>query len=199
MPDDRSQKRHAEVFDNLYLNITNRCSAGCVFCIRNASDGVYGYNLRLSSEPSEEEIIRELESLDLSRYKEAVFTGFGEPTCRLDTLLGITKWLHNKGVHVRLDTNGHGQLLNPGRNVLAELKKAGLDALSVSLNAESEEKYKALCRPVFEKSYQALLDFTKDAVNAGLSTRMTVVGGQDIDIKECERIAISLGASFKIR
>jgi len=45
---------------NLYLNITNRCSASCVFCIRFISDGVYGYNLRLSREPAEEEIFAAL-------------------------------------------------------------------------------------------------------------------------------------------
>ena len=188
-----------EAFGNLYLNITNRCSANCVFCIRNTCDGVYGYNLRLSREPSEEEIIRALENLNLTKYKEVVFTGFGEPTCRFDTVLRITEWLHKRGIHVRLDSNGHATLMHPGRDVVAELKAAGLDAVSVSLNAESEEKYNRLCRPIFEGSYQALLDFTKKALKAGLRTRMTVVRQQGIDIRECERIATGLGASFRVR
>lgn len=186
-------------FGNLYLNITNQCSASCVFCIRHFSDGVYGYNLRLSKEPSEEEIIRELESLNLTQYKEVVFTGFGEPTCRFDMLLRLTTWLHKKGMHVRLDTNGHASLMYPGRDVVEELKTAGLDAVSVSLNAESEEKYNRLCKPVFEGSYGALLDFTKKAVKAGIRTRMTVVWQPDINISECEKIASGLGASFKVR
>lgn len=188
-----------EAFGNLYLNITNQCSAGCVFCIKNTCDGVYGYNLRLSEEPSEEEIITELESLKLSDYKEVVFTGFGEPTCRFDTVLCITNWLHKRRIPVRLDTNGHAALINPGRDVVTELKAAGLDAVSVSLNAESEEKYSRLCRPVFEGSYRALLDFTKKAVKAGIRTRMTVVGQKGIDIRECEKIATGLGASFRVR
>jgi cyclic pyranopterin phosphate synthase len=188
-----------EAFGNLYLNITNRCSARCTFCIRNISDGVYGYNLRLSRDPSEEEIIGELEGLDLTQYKEVVFTGFGEPTCRFDMVLRITEWLHKRGVHVRLDTNGHAALMHPGRDVVAELKAAGLHAVSVSLNAETEEKYNRLCRPTLEGSYPALLDFTKKAVMAGLRTRMTVVGKQDINLGECERIATGLGASFKVR
>ena len=129
-----------ESFGNLYLNITNRCSASCLFCIRHYSDGVYGYNLRLSRKPSEEEILRELESLDLAQYKEVVFTGFGEPTCRFDALLRLTEWLSKKGLHVRLDTNGDAALMSPGRDVVTELKTAGLDAVSVSLNAESEGK-----------------------------------------------------------
>jgi cyclic pyranopterin phosphate synthase len=188
-----------EVFGKLYLNITNQCSADCVFCIRRTCDGVYGYNLRLSKEPSESELVKELEDVTIEQYKEIVFTGFGEPTCRFDTVLSITKWLKSKGMQVRLDTNGHAALINPGRDVIAELKAVGLDAVSVSLNAETEEKYERLCRPKFEGSYPALLEFTKNAVVAGIGARMTVVGDQDIDIRECERVASSLGASFTVR
>jgi len=188
-----------EAFGNLYLNITNRCSANCVFCIRNSSDGVYGYSLRLSREPSEEEILGEFENLDITKYNEVVFTGFGEPACRLDTVLRITEWLHKRGIPVRMDTNGHAALLYPDRDVVTELKAAGLSAVSVSLNAESEEKYNRLCRPALEGSYQALIEFTKKAVKAGIRTQMTVVGQPGIDIGECERIATGLGASFRVR
>lgn len=188
-----------EAFGNLYLNITNRCSAHCIFCIRNTCDGVYGYNLRLSRDPSEEEIVKELESLHLSQYKEIVFTGFGEPTCRLDTVLHLTAWLDQRGMSVRLDTNGHTALMYPGRDIVAELKTAGLAAVSVSLNAESEAKYNRLCNPVFEGAYLALMEFAKNAVKAGIRTRMTVVEQEGIDIDECEKIAAGLGASFKIR
>jgi TatD family-associated radical SAM protein len=188
-----------EAFGNLYLNITNRCSAGCIFCIRRFTDGVYGYNLRLSREPSEEEIIAELETLDLTKYKEVVFTGFGEPTCRFDTLLFLIKWLHQRGIHVRLDTNGHAALMYPGRDVVTELKAAGLESVSVSLNAESEEVYNRLCRPNFEGAYRSLLEFTEGALKAGLQTRMTVVLQSEIDIDECQKIATELGASFKVR
>lgn len=188
-----------EEFGNLYLNITNRCSADCVFCIRNFSDGVYGYRLRLSRDPAEEEILRELEKLDLSRYREVVFTGFGEPTCRLDAVLHLTEWLHRRGIAVRLDTNGHAALLHPGRDVVAELKAAGLAAVSVSLNAESEERYNRLCRPALKGSYRAMLEFAEKAVQAGIRTQMTVVGQTEIDIPACERIAAGLGASFRVR
>ncbi len=188
-----------EAFGRLYLNITNRCSARCVFCIRNTCDGVFGYNLRLTREPSEEEMIETLERLPLSQFQEVVFTGFGEPTCRLDAVLRITAWLHQKGAIVRLDTNGHAALLNPGRDVVAELKTAGLDGVSVSLNAESEENYNRLCRPLFQGAYRALLDFTKNAVRSGIQTRVTVVKQEGVDMEACKALATALGASFKVR
>jgi cyclic pyranopterin phosphate synthase len=188
-----------EAHGNLYLNITNRCTARCVFCIREFSDGVYGYNLRLSHEPSVDEIIDRLKSLDLSKYREVVFTGFGEPTVRLDSVLEITRWLSERGISVRLDTNGHGSLLYPDRDVVSELKEAGLSAMSVSLNAESEELYEKLCLPAHDNAYQALLEFTRSAVAAGLRTRITVVDLPEIDVLKCKRIAHELGADFYVR
>ena len=188
-----------EAHGNLYLNITNKCSASCVFCIRDISDGVYGYNLHLSHEPTVDEIISELDPLDLSKYREVVFTGFGEPTIRLDELLGVIRYLSERNIVVRLDTNGHAGLIHPDRNIISELKEAGLSAVSVSLNAESEELYNELCRPIYDNSYQAMLDFTKEARDAGIHTRMTVVCVPQIDIGKCERIAQDMGADFHVR
>lgn len=188
-----------EAHGNLYLNITNRCTAKCSFCIRNLCDGVYGYNLWLSAEPTYDEIINELENTGLEKYNEIVFTGFGEPTCRLDTVLEVTRWLSERGKRVRLDTNGHAKLMYPGRDVVAELKAAGMESVSVSLNAESGEKYDQLCSPAFSNAYDSLLEFTEESVKAGLRTQMTVVGMPQIDIDACEKIANGLGATFRVR
>jgi len=73
----------------------------------------------------------------------------GTMPCSSQTALGGSKG-RRKGLHVRLDTNGRAARMYPGRDVVTELKTAGLDAVSVSLNAESEEKYNRLCKPVFE-------------------------------------------------
>jgi len=57
---------------NLYLNITNRCSNRCTFCMRNFSYIFVGYNLELKTEPSKEEILAQA----LKKYsgeKEIVF------------------------------------------------------------------------------------------------------------------------------
>ena len=34
--------------NSLYLNITNRCTAACTFCVRYHTDFVKGHNLRLA-------------------------------------------------------------------------------------------------------------------------------------------------------
>ncbi|MCE8423800.1 MAG: radical SAM protein, partial [Candidatus Methanoperedens sp.] len=120
-----------EAHNNLYLNITNKCTADCVFCIKRYSDGVYGYDLRLTREPALSDIIKELSQIDISQYEEIVFTGLGEPLVRLDDVLEITRWIRTRGLPVRLDTIGHAKLLYPGRNVAEELADAGMKVVSI--------------------------------------------------------------------
>ncbi|VVB89763.1 7-carboxy-7-deazaguanine synthase [uncultured archaeon] len=188
-----------EAHGNLYLNITNRCTAECIFCIKRYSDGVYGHNLRLTSEPSLSEIINELSKTELSKYKEVVFTGLGEPLLRLDDVLEITKWLTTRGVPVRLDTIGHARLLYPDRNVARELKFAGMKVVSVSLNAQDEDTYNRLCDPKFKNSYEKMLEFAKDVSKTGMELRFTVVNLPVVDIEKCREIAKEYCADFKVR
>ena len=139
--------------DNLYLNITNKCSNNCIFCIRNFKNGVANFNLKLNEEPSVAAILSELEQvLHARNWKEIVFCGFGEPTHRLNCLLQITRWIrqhYGKPLIIRVNTNGHGCMLNQGRNVAKELKTAGVNKVSVSLNASDEETYNEVCKPEF--------------------------------------------------
>ena len=66
-----------EYGDSLYINLTNRCSNACEFCIRNFSDGVGEDNLWLELEPTYEQVIEDLSLFPLKKYKEIVFCGFG--------------------------------------------------------------------------------------------------------------------------
>ena len=67
-----------EVEDGLYINITNRCSNACSFCIRNNGNGAYGSaSLWLLREPTVDEILASVFEKDLTRYKEIVFCGYG--------------------------------------------------------------------------------------------------------------------------
>lgn len=185
---------------NLYLNITNRCTCNCIFCIKNYSDGVYGYNLMLTREPDVSEIIEALGNCELSDYNEVVFTGLGEPLTRLDDVLEITKWLKVRGVKVRIDTIGHAKLQYPGRNVAHELAKACVDEISVSLNTHDEATYDKLVRPrLYKNAYASMKDFSRDVVGEGIKLRFTVLDLPPVDIEKCRQIAEEIGAEFKIR
>lgn len=185
---------------NIYLNITNRCSSDCVFCLKTFTDTVYGYNLRLEREPATEEILQELELAFLDGpAEEVVFVGFGEPTLRLDEVIAVTEWLKVRRIRSRLDTNGHGQLLHPQRQVVAELAAAGLDAVSVSLVAHNAEVYNLLCRPLHDKAFRAVIRFAEECIAAGIATRLTVVDLPEVDIEACRSIAEKMGADFLVR
>ncbi len=184
---------------NLYLNITNRCTAECVFCIKRYSDGVYGYNLRLAQEPTLSEILNELSENKLSQYKEVVFTGLGEPLVRLDDVIEITKWLKSRGIKVRLDTIGHARLLYPERNVGEELARAGMNVVSISLNAQDEDTYNRLCKPKFKNAYEKMLEFAREVSESGMELRFTVVNLPVVEIEKCREIARGYCADFKVR
>jgi len=60
----------------LYVNVTNKCTNRCIFCIRD-TQAMKDYDLWLNKQPTAQDIISELP--DLTSYDELVFCGFGEP------------------------------------------------------------------------------------------------------------------------
>ena len=182
--------------DSLYLNITNRCSNACVFCVRNYTDFVKGHNLRLNQEPTFSEVISAMDGLE--KYREVVFCGYGEPTIRLDLLKEVARYLKSKNVQVRLNTNGQGNLINR-RNIVAEL--VGLiDVVSVSLNVDNGEKYDRLCKSKFgENTFEKVIDFMKECRKRQLKTIITVLDIPEVDLKRCEKIAGELGVELRVR
>lgn len=185
----------------LYLNITNRCTNSCYFCLSKFKTGISEFNLKLKNEPSSEDITQELRTL-LNRkpWKEIVFCGFGEPTTRLDTLLKVADWIDkNASMPVRVDTNGHASFLYPERDVVAELKDAGVSKVSVSLNAYDEDTYNEVCRPKFEGAFESVLEFIKRARDGGLDVEVTAVTISEIKISKVEKFASNLGVKFRVR
>jgi len=130
-----------------------------------------------------------------------VFCGFGEPTERLDVLLEVTKWIRQhcgKPIQIRLDTNGHGYELNPDRDVALELKNAGIDKVSVSLNAGDTETYAEICKPIFPEAYEAVLEFILKAKDL-VEVEVTAVRLPEVDLAKIQNVANNLGVKFKVR
>lgn len=181
--------------ESLYLNITNRCTNKCSFCIRFQSDYVKGHNLRLAHEPTEDELKDAIG--DPLRYQEIVFCGYGEPLLRLDVVKTVARWVKQKKGRVRIDTNGHGNMIH-GRNILPELEGI-VDSMSISLNAQSKETYDAVCKPSFRDAYEGVLSFIREAQKVIPQVQVTIVALPGVDIGECRRIAGELGVQLRVR
>lgn len=189
-----------EFGDSLYLNITNRCPNKCEFCIRNIKNGVAGNDLWLLKEPTYQELIDDLALYPLSKYKEIVFCGFGEPLCNLSLLSQIGPYLKRKGLKIRINTNGLGNLIN-NRQDVAHLISSYVDCVSISLNASTAETYQEICRSKYgEQAFYAMLQFAKDCVDEGIDTTMSVVDfiGEE-EIEACRNLVASTGAKFRVR
>lgn len=182
--------------NSLYINLTNRCTNVCDFCMRETYPIVKGHHLGIKKEPTAEEVIEAIG--DPGGYDEAVFCGYGEPTERLDILIPVARFLKSKGKRIRLDTNGHGDLIH-GRPIIQELKGL-VDTICISLNAETADKYEEICKPVFGKrTYPALIQFIKDAKQIIPSVQVSIVDMPGVDVEKCERIARELGVDFRVR
>lgn len=181
----------------VYINLTNRCTNACTFCIRVAHPGVGGHNLWIKEEPEARDVISLLEAEQT--IEKAVFCGYGEPTMRLGVLLEVAKYLKGRGAAVRLDTNGQGSAYN-GRDITPELKGL-IDTVSISLNAPDAGRYQQLCRSNFgEEAYAHILDFAKGCLKQGIETIFTVVdviGSEQVE--QSRQIAESIGAKFRVR
>jgi cyclic pyranopterin phosphate synthase len=187
--------------NRLYLNITNMCSNDCWFCFRNFKQGVGGFNLKLKREPTTAEVKVELEAaLRLRRWGEVVFCGFGEPTARLDVLLEFARWIRESvgSVPIRVDTNGHGYASNKGREVAEELRDAGVNSVSVSLNGHDEASYAENCRPTCG-GFADVLEFIKKAKMAGLDVEVSAVRLPEVDIEKVGAVAESFGVLLRVR
>ena len=132
--------------ERLYLNATNRCTNRCSFCVRYRSRGLGAAVLWGEPEPDMEMLRNAIEIRGgLEGFSEFIWCGFGEPTFRLDLIMEAAPWLREGGARIRLNTNGHANLIH-NRNVLPELAEA-VDEASVSLSAPNCSRYQELCRP----------------------------------------------------
>jgi len=189
-----------EFGDSLYLNLTNRCPNNCEFCLRSFKDGVNGNKLWLLKEPTFDEVKEDLAMFPLSKYREIVFCGFGEPTCNLSVMSQVGPYLKAKGCRTRLNTNGLGNLIN-NRSDVPRLISKYIDCVSISLNASTAEGYDEICRSKYGKdAFYAMLDFARACVEEGVETVMTVVDFiGDEEIEACRKIVEPTGAKFRVR
>ncbi len=182
----------------LYVNLTNRCSNRCSFCVRESQSAVGdAQSLWLEREPLRQEVWEELDAQDLEAFDEVVFCGYGEPTERLDDLLWLAEKLKARGVRVRVNTNGHASLI-AGEDVSARFE-GRVDCLSISLNCPTAREYAELCSPEFGlEAYPGLLDFAQKAARFVPEVVLSVVEGTT-DVDACRAVAEGIGLPLRVR
>ncbi len=191
------------VGEGLYVNMTNRCSNRCDFCIRNNGDGAYGSeSLWLVREPTREEILESIFSHELEKIPELVFCGYGEPSYRLDDAVFIAKAVKERypNIEIRINTNGQSDLIL-GRDTAPEYAGA-FDAVSISLNSPTPEKYQQICHSVFgEESFGSILNFAKNVKNYVQKTCFSVVKETltEEEIELCKKISCECEVPLRIR
>ena len=186
---------------NLYINLTNKCSNACDFCVRNERSSYYGNYLWLKNgDPTVEKVIAQANGFgDLSRFKEVVFCGFGEPTYKLAEMVALCDFFHGNGLKTRLNTNGQGNLINK-RDIVPDLKDK-IDFVNISLNASCYEKYQPICRSQFkEAGFEGLVEFAKLCRRNGVNCRFSIVDciGED-EVAACKCLADSVKIPLYVR
>jgi TatD DNase family protein len=196
----------------LYLNVTNRCSNRCGFCVRNAAEGLGGKHLWGGQEPDEEAMTQAIaRSGGAAAFSEIIWCGFGEPTYRLDLIVALSPRFRQEGCRVRLNTNGHANLIH-GRDVLPDLGEA-IDEVSVSLNAPTCKRYLELCQPLPapatgapavppEAYWEIMIDFLRRAPAHIATVQASVVGFAltNNEVEASRDLAASLGVTrFRVR
>lgn len=186
--------------DSLYLNLTNRCTNACTFCVRTTTDGGMGYDLWIDKEPTVSEMVEDIKAKGIENYKELVLCGYGEPTERYDDMLSVVREIKEYcPVKVRLNTNGHANLI-AGCDVTAKMQGL-IDIVSISLNAPDSKRYNEICQCQYgEDGFYAMLDFAKKAKAFVPEVILSVVDVMDKDdIEKCRKIAEDIGVKFRVR
>ncbi len=193
-----------ELDGKIYINLTNRCTNDCIFCLRKDKDDVKGQKLWLDNENSTaKDVIEQFEKIKLlNAGSEVIFCGYGEPLLKLDVLKEVAKYIKENypNTKIRINTNGHANYVYK-RDIVPELKGL-IDTISVSLNGESSQEYDELSQPVFEGAYDEVKKFIKSCADNGIETVASVVEGykgRHLNLNKCEQIATELGAKFRVR
>ena len=190
--------------NKIYINLTNRCTNNCIFCLRNDKNDVCGQELWLDNEDSTaNDVIEQFDKIyAVSPSKEVTFCGYGEPMLKLEVLKEVAGYIKEKypQTKIRVNTNGHANFIYK-RNVVPELKGL-VDEFSVSLNAPVKEEYDELSQPKFPEAYEEVKKFIKCCSDEHISVTASVVEGykgRHLDLETCKNIAENLGAKFRVR
>jgi len=126
---------YSRTFKYLRLSVTESCNFRCSYCL---PDGYKPCGRKTNLSPTEiQRLVRGFNALGVEKVR---LTG-GEPTLRNDLLEVVAAIKEvDPAIQVAMTTNGHRL-----RALLPDLRKAGLDAINISLDSLNPETFKTIC------------------------------------------------------
>lgn len=189
-----------EYHNNIYINLTNKCTSNCEFCVRNKKDGVAEDSLWLKKEPTVADIMEQMRQHDVSAYSNVVYCGYGEPTIKLDVLIESAKQIKEKyNVTIRINTNGHANLYHEAD--ITPMFAGLIDEISISLNQSNAKAYDEICHSRYGlEAFEGLLDFAKKCKEHIAKVTLSIVDILPQDVQaQCKEIAKDIGVTLRIR
>jgi AdoMet-dependent heme synthase len=156
------------------LALTNRCNSRCKHCYFDSGKS-------LPYEMKAKQIKKALDELKKIGVKKIDITG-GEPLLR-DDLEEIISYAKKQDFYVKVLTNG----LLLSKEKLALLKKAGLDAIGISLDGSTPEIYNSV-RNMNEKVFNSVIKNIKNTVSFGFYVKVNTVA-LDLNIDDLVNIS----------
>jgi TatD family-associated radical SAM protein len=145
---------------SVFVNFGKDCLNDCRFCVKRFGN-FFGYFLNVEYTPETlgniQKGLERIASL-CEKPREIVICGTGEPFLYYDDVIKVSETARKlfSRVPIRADTTG---LWWQNKRDLSFLEY--IDSLSISLNAESEDKYNAMCQPKIPNAYGVLMDFLR--------------------------------------
>jgi cyclic pyranopterin phosphate synthase len=185
---------------SLYINPCSRCTNNCIFCVRNFSNGVFGFNLTLETDPTPKQISNAIQDEWNVNYNDIAIVGFGEPLINIEGTLAAARTLRTLTYRrIRINTNGQALLIHPNRDIPKELAQVGISRIQVSLNAQDADTYEKICKPRYGAlAYPSIIEFTKRCREL-MEVEISVLDLPGVNIDACHQIANSLDVEFRIR
>jgi TatD DNase family protein len=129
---------------------------------------------------------------------EAIICGFGEPLDRLDVVLDAARWAAEKGMVVRVNTTGLGNVI-AGRDVTRELSEFVDEVVVVFYGTTASQHERMAKAGVDEEQFEAMRDFVRKSAEAGMDAVCEFVAAPKFKADPCREFARELGAQYDIR
>ncbi|MDU5143718.1 MAG: radical SAM protein [Paenibacillus dendritiformis] len=170
----------------LRLEINKRCNYSCVHCY---TDKVLDESLPLQT------YLKSIDEAVLLGANNISLTG-GEPLLQQNKVLDLAKYAAERGMKVRLNTNGH--LLTEER--CKRLVEAGLYEVQISLNGDCSENFDEFTQ--VKGSFEKVINAVKTAVSMVpiVTVRFTLMSSTAHYLISTFKLVESLGVhNFKVR